>query len=245
MPAETQLFLVEKMGLEDVLPFLKRPARHDEESKTRKNAEVSEREELATERIRSSLYKKVIQRYSDYINKNEEKTVPELKRMIDAKHPRVKQIKDIILLDLQHDDKQEDPFARAEKAYNFCTNLRPLHGVLGISFWLTFDDIVELGAADHFDKSIFLASLIKALQAGEAKVRLMELEGGLKHSVVVFKNEDVSLLLDPSQAHDFRAYEAPTDESLESFEFDGKKVKRTLFEFDEEDFTDFTQELRA
>ncbi|MGB9576866.1 MAG: hypothetical protein ACP5O3_02430 [Candidatus Micrarchaeia archaeon] len=229
-----------------LLPFLKtRPSKEKQEQRKTSEAEnscASEKEALASTTIRAAVYKKIIERYAEQINRGEEKTIPELKDLVKPSNAVIQATKAKIIekLGLSEPYSAEKHFlAAVEAALSFCRSLKPVHADLPVSYWLSPEEIIELGAADPFDRAIFLASLLIALGGADARVRVVELEGGIKHPIVVFSKNSEKCLCDPCQDDSALARCGDFDKILASYSFEGKKYARSLFEFNDCEYTEF------
>ncbi len=246
------------MGLDDIKNFLK-SKKSGGKTKRKHAAEMEEsigeklsslEEEIFVCKTRELLYRKILERYSEVIGLNEEKTIPELKALVNAGDANVLEVKQKILGELQALRGPEFAYAfekdfldYAGKAFEFVSSLRAVHANLNFSYWLSPKEILELGAADAFDKAIFLCSLLKAGGCSNARVRVFELEGGLKHAVVVFEFANMFYVFDSSRREPNARLSAPTaDEALKEFCCDGKKVTRSLYEFNDSEYNEFSGE---
>ncbi|NYZ78085.1 hypothetical protein H0N96_01650 [Candidatus Micrarchaeota archaeon] len=246
------------MGLDDIKNFLK--AKKGEEKVKRKQAarfeeRIGEKlssleEEISVCKTRELLYRKILERYSEVIGLGEEKTIPELKALVNSGDASVVETKQKLLGELQMQRGPEFAYAferdfldYAGKAFEFAAILRAIHANLSFSYWLSPKEIVDLGAADAFDKAIFLCSLLKAGGCENARVRVVELEGGLKHAIVVFEFASMFYVFDSSSKEPNARLSAPNaDDALKEFCCDGKKVTRSLYEFNDSDYNEFGEE---
>jgi hypothetical protein len=197
------------------------------------------------ERLRAALrfYETVIARYSEFVNASEQKTIPELKALVKPKDESIVETKDKLLSELGisgGEYRLEHDFLPAcEKAFALTQSFEKVHH-LGISFWLSPKEMLELKAADSFDKSMFLCSLLQALGCESAKVRVLELEEGINHPVVTAFYAGRQFLLDPSQEASAFTFEGQLSEVLEKFSYDGKRVVRSLYEFNNSEYTELS-----
>lgn len=194
--------------------------------------------------VRAAVYKKIIERYSETLGLLEEKTIPELKAMVNPENAAVDKVKQSILDSIKGQDAAwEYSFERdfpvfMKKALEFCFSLKPVNADLSISYWLKPEEILELKAADPFDKAIFLCSLIESA-GGSAKVRMLELEGNVKHAVVLVENGRIGLL-DPSCSSDLEQGESE-EEVLQKHVSHGSRVLRSLYEFSDLEYSSFEE----
>ncbi len=218
------------MALETIFPFLKirrMPERKEEE----KEAVC---EDVTPYKTKLAVYRKIIEKYAALINSGEEKTVPQLKALINKGDEVVARVKEKII----ESSPGSDILTLAETAYKFTQSLRPVHANLSVTYWLSPSDIMELGAADAFDRAIFLCSLLHAIGLN-AKVRVIALEGGLSHPVVIFSFGRDEYVLDPFQNTPFETFKGSLPQILAQFTFDGRRFVRNVFEFNNEEFTQF------
>jgi hypothetical protein len=163
---------------------------------------------------RAMLYKTVIERYKDYINEQEQKTVPVLKSLVDPSDETVLALRAGIVAkiedgkktatqgrvvetkELEYDYERDFPDA-AEHAFETVRSLKKTDSELSISFWLTYKEISMLGIADSFDRALLLCSLLVSLGCKNTRVSVLTLEDGSARPVVVFSQEQF-FLLDPS-----------------------------------------------
>lgn len=201
-------------------------------------------EELDSCRIRSRVYRKIIERYQDFINEQEKKTVPELKALINGNDYSVQQIRNRLLEEIKAEGTpEEEVFLKfVEKVYAYLISLKPIHSELSVSYWLSTEDIIELGAADVFDKAILACSLLHSVDCKNARIRVVELEGGFAHPLVLFEFKGVFYLLDPSQKFVLFKFSGSADEALKTFSFEGRKFLRSLYEFNDRDYFDFSED---
>jgi len=134
---------------------------------------------------------------------------------------------------------EKDFPAAAENAYNYVQSFAKVHHDLPVSFWLRARDIVEIGAADSFDRTLFLCSLLLSLGCSNAKIRVLELEGGLKHPVVVFTHNEKQHLFDACQECSAYTYHGTLEQIMIEYSFEGKKPIKPVYEFNNEEYVEF------
>jgi hypothetical protein len=204
-----------------------------------------EEREGSSDAIRAAVYKKIIERYADVIGLQEEKTIPELKALVNPEDEAIAKVKSRFLEEVKGNDaaweysfERDFPFF-ARKALAFCYSLKQVNADLNVSYWLKPSEIVELQAADPFDKAIFLCSLLIS-GGGNAKVRVLELEGNAKHAVVLLDLNEKKVLLDPSCSSEFEEGNSE-EEVLEKHSLEGKRILRSVYEFNHSDYADFEE----
>ncbi len=142
----------------------------------------------------------------------------------------------------EHEYDYARDFAQASSlALEFVKTLVPVHADLPVSYWLSPREILELNAADPTDKAIFLCSLLQALECRSARVRMAELENGSTHPLALFEFEGKSFVVDASDANaKISGKENVTFESqLAAMKIAGQKIKRSLYEFNNEEYEEF------
>jgi len=211
-------------------------------------------------KARATFYRAVIERYRDYINEGEQKTVPVLKSAIDPKDPAVQKLRSEIVSAIVEAKKQaagekvvesreleydyETDFDDAAKtAFLAVQSLGKTHSELSISFWLTYPEMESLGLADAFDRCLLLCSLLSALGCKTAMVSVLLLEDGSTHPVVTFGSaEEKFFLLDACNSKSlFGEDAAGTKQEIVSgfLTGDNKKATRISYEFNHEEYSEF------
>lgn len=182
-----------------LLPFFKKSPEPEEPKKE----DVCKPIELEAERYkkRCAIYEKILDRYRELIETNEDKSVSELRSLVQPENEAVKRIRDGILKRFQPYIFERDFEKAAEEAYSYCRDT-VVNVALPIEFWMKPEDIVEVGAADEMDKAIFLCSLLISMQNQTAKV-VVETSGGLTKSYVSYEIGGEYHLMNPARGiHD-------------------------------------------
>jgi len=222
-------------------------------------------EELISYKIRAAVYKKLLERYADYVSLSEDKTIPELKALVNpvddaiektkqklfgqmrddyVRRPVVKMIDGIQVTGVSAEEWQyafERDFPKfADKALAFVSAFRHVHADLSFAFWLSSQDVLEIGAADAFDRSIFLCSLLVSAGCANARVRVVELDGGERRPIVLFSFAERFYALDSAQE---KPLFVGADETslLAGFHCEGRKFSRSLYEFNNAEYNDFEE----
>jgi len=221
------------MAIENIFPFLK-IKRMPEKKEGPEEAQEAVCEDVTPYKIRLAVYRKIIEKYAPVVNTGEEKTVPQLKALINKDDEVVAKVREKISAAAPGGDTM----MLAETAYKFVQSLRPVHANLSVTYWLSPSDIMELGAADAFDRAIFLCSILRSLGL-DAKVRVVSLEGGLSHPIVMLSFGRDEYILDAFQNIAFATYKGSMPEILPQFAFEGRRFIKNVFEFNNEEFTQF------
>lgn len=217
-----------------LLPFMKRepkpePAKPPQTPSPSPPAEGGELEAL---RMRVALYKKIIERYREVIETSEDKSVTELRSLVNSDNPAIVSIRDSILEKFRPYLYDRDFPKAAELAYGYC--LKELRNeFLPVDFWLTPEDILELKAADEMDKAIFLCSLLIALENQSAKV-VVETEGRKRHAFVTFEFGSTFCLMDPAHG----IYTAGPREKIISEQIHDAE-RKLIYEFNNKEYNEW------
>jgi hypothetical protein len=177
------------MGLKEFIPFFK------EEKK-----EVPERrDELRTLQDRIRVYELIIERYRDYIEKSETKTIADLKSLISPNDEYIQKKKDELIESIRpYIYEQHFPKA-AELVHKFVREIRTY--TTSVNFWLTPKEMIELRGGDPMDKAIFLCSLLVALENQDAHI-IVGMNKGIKVAVGFMFNNEFTIMdpISPAKA---------------------------------------------
>ncbi len=113
-------------------------------------------------------YKTILDRYKEYIEKNESKTILELKYSIDVNDGTVKKIASAFM-------PQDYAYVRdfmniVKKIGGWIKDIKTINPK--IQAYLTFEEIVKIKAATRIDKILFLCSLLRYLGNYDAMVAI-------------------------------------------------------------------------
>ena len=95
-----------------------------------------------------NIYEIIVNRYKDLIEKSEEKTISEIRQLINPNHSIIQRIKEEI------GERDVGKIVDYLKEYETIS--------IPVTFWLTFEEIEELRGGTIMDKAIFLTSLLRA-----------------------------------------------------------------------------------
>ncbi len=121
-----------------------------------------------SDELRLRLYKLIIERYRDEIEEHENKTVADLKSIIQPHEPIIAKTRDSLLEGFR-------PYIYAEnfiEAAKMCCEYVASFATISppVAFWLTFSDMQSIMAGDEIDKSILLCSLLRSMGSESARV---------------------------------------------------------------------------
>lgn len=203
--------------------------------------------ELDLSRVRAAAYRKVIEKYADAISAGETKTVPQLKELVLPNDESIQKTSEKLMKDIGRGTTEEgvvafsydaDFTSYAKAALRFVQSLKRIHSEISIPFWMTPKDVLEIDAADPFDRALFYCSLLLAAGCHDARVRVVALDGGERHPIVVFPFAKEWFAADPCQDGGLMQ-SVDAGELLNSLEIDGKRVVKSVFEFNDKDYEEF------
>lgn len=211
----------EYFELKDQLRFLENK-KIDSTDSVLKEKSVKHQDKMEEYYHKMLLFDLLLDRYKDYIDQKEEKTVQDLKEEVQPHNPLV------INLAKQFENNPK-------KAYDYLVD--EIHSVpsIGVNFWMTIEEMIENRIADYEDKAILTCSVFKAMGL-ESSVMIVELSNGNNLPLVLIKGSESSILCDPNHKHDFDKYVGNVDALVEAFDLDGSKVAQVLYEFDDKEY---------
>lgn len=184
------------------------------------------------------LYKFLLQKYASTINQSETKTIGQLKTLISDTDLTIQSLSSEFKSD--HYAFQKDYLDSAKKAFEFvCREIEYVPIDMDLSFWLAPKEILSIKISDDDDLAVFLCSLLFTLGDESASVLLLQLEDLDVHAVVVSSFQEKFFLLDPSQKHVFAKFFGSREEVLKRYSFNGKKIKKQLYQFNHSDYEQF------
>ncbi|MCX8162989.1 MAG: hypothetical protein N3D10_00340 [Candidatus Micrarchaeota archaeon] len=147
------------------LSFLKK----EQKQKEYQENEIQQlQEQLKIKDLQIEILYLIIDRYRSIIEESESKSIAELSLLVKPLDGTINELK-IYIQDQFHPYIYEQHFlAATQKALDIIFSWKKIK--LPISFWLTFDEMAKLKAADDIDRAIFICSLFRALGSDSAKV---------------------------------------------------------------------------
>ncbi|MFH1221950.1 MAG: hypothetical protein V1492_02595 [Candidatus Micrarchaeota archaeon] len=118
------------------------------------------------DRKRAAIYLLMLGRYKDLINEKETKTITEIRSLINPRHPFIEQLRKKMI---PEDYSYEKNFSTAlSKAVEYMRAIETCE--FAVSFWMTFEEMDKLEAADTPNKSLLFASLLRSFGAESTRV---------------------------------------------------------------------------
>lgn len=169
----------------------------------------------------------IIERYRSIIEESEAKSIAELSLLVKPLDGAITELK-IYIEDQFHPYIYQENFILAtQKALDIIFSWKKIK--LPISFWLGFEDMVRLKAADDIDRAIFICSLFRALGSDSAKVVI----GKDKSAWVFFTFNNKDYIVDIA------------NKSMSAYPSNGEDIKEffysALYVFNDKEYKDFSE----
>jgi len=183
--------------------------------------------QLADARLQVEIYKLVVDRYRKFIEDSESKSIAELRQLVRPLDSTITELK-IAIQDQFHPYLYQDHYLKAvEAGMDMIFSWKPVQ--MPISFWVSFQDMARLKAADDIDRAIVLCSLFRALGSDNAMVLI----GKNKSAWVQFSFADKEYVVDI--AHKAMNAFSGKEDSHKQF------MLTILYSFNDRDYADFSE----
>lgn len=197
------------------------------------NDQADLKAQLADCRLHLRLYQLILQRYRERIESDETKSIADLKLLVQPLHPLIQEEKHKLTNQFHPYIYTEHWQLAAELALRRCQEFTVVR--LPLSVWLSFGDIVQLGAGDETDLTIFFCSLLRALEFSHTWVALNQ----EKEPAVIYGRQS-----DGSQGHFFAVSlskgllaQGGKDEVFKSL----NQKSKLLYAFNDREYVDFSE----
>ncbi len=185
-----------------------------------------------------AFYKMVIDKYGELINQKEQRTVGEIKTLINADDLSIQSL--VAKFKPDTFTVEKDYLYTAQQVFDFIAKeIKYVPNDLNVNFWLSPTEILTHKVSDDEDLAVLLCACLFALGDEHATVYLMELEDLRTHAVVMTHINEKTLLLDPSVGHGFFKYYGEKTHVFKKYSFEGKKLKRALYRFNSLEYEQF------
>jgi hypothetical protein len=146
------------------------------------------------------IYLLIISRYRKLISENESRSVSEIRQRVSPYSDEIRKISNKILLNgLQPYSYDKDFISAAEQAMDFVRKIKTCRFM--ITFWMEFDEMLEVGAAGAMDKAILLTALLRSFGSENASVTVTK----SSTPYVGFTWKDEKFLFSPESGSIFKA----------------------------------------
>ncbi|MFA5107961.1 MAG: hypothetical protein WC492_00295 [Candidatus Micrarchaeia archaeon] len=151
------------------LSFLKKGQTPAQKAAAEPDSELEElKKKMQVQKMQLELMYMIIERYKKFIEDGESKSISDLRTLVRPMDSVITEVK-IGIEDQFHPYVYDSNFLLAtQRAMDLVFSWKKVK--LPVSFWMGFEDMVHLKAADDIDRAIFLCSLFRALGSDSAKV---------------------------------------------------------------------------
>lgn len=189
----------------------------------------------------NKLAKFLLQKYADLINEREQRTIGEIKLLVDGT--------DLTIQNLVNDFKPEfyefekDYLTVLKKVYEFIINeIDFVETNFGINYWLSAKEVMDIKVVDDEDMAVFVCACAKALGDDNCEVIIAELDNLKTHAFVITEFNNKFILLDAATKTPFEKYAGSKIEIIKNYEFKKNKIKRFLYRFNSNKYEQFLEE---
>ncbi len=189
----------------------------------------------------NKLAKFLLAKYADLINEREQRTIGEIKSLVDGT--------DLTILNIVNEFKPEfykfetDYLKVLKNVYQFILDEIEFSEVnFGINYWLTAKEIMDVKVVDDEDLAVFVCACAKALGDDNAEVIIAELDNLKTHAFVISEFNNEFILLDAAQKCEFEKYFGKKVEIIKNYDFKSNKIKRFLYRFNSNKYEQFLEE---
>ncbi len=197
--------------------------------------------EYSEKGLQLRLYRLLLKKYADEINQREERTIGQVKGLVNADDLSVQGI----VSEFKPDNYsfERDYEKAAKKAFEFVKKeIFFVKADIGLDYFLSPREIITEKVADDQDQAVFLCSLLLALGDESASVMIAELEDLTTHALVLLERDGKAYFLDPTQDRAFEEFSGKTGEVLKKYSYKGKSIKRLLYKFNRFEYKSFIEE---
>jgi len=209
------------MGLKEFIPFFK----------TEKKDVPDRRDELRSLQDKVNVYEMILDRYREYIEKNEAKTITDLKSMIRPDDEIIQKKKEELIEGMRPYIYDQNFLKATELAHKFLREIRTYN--ISVDFWLTSKQLMSLKGGDPMDKAVFLCSLLRALDCPDAYI-IVGVSKGIMVAVGFNYNNEFHII-DPTSAATARGEK---DKIIAEW----FKECRRIYEFNDKDYSELKSE---
>jgi hypothetical protein len=187
------------------------------------------------------LSKFLLQKYTGLINEREQRTIGEIKALVDGTDLSIQSIiSEFKDTHYTFRDNYKEVFG---KVYGFIKDdIDYVNTNFGINYWLSAKEILEVKVVDDEDLAVFTCSCMKALGDDNADVIIAELENLTTHAFVSTTFGEEFAIIDPAQKHEFNKFIGNKKDIIRDYSFEGNKIKKFLYRFNHEKYEQFIEE---
>ena len=188
-----------------------------------------------------TLSKFLLQKYSDLINQREQRTIGEIKSLVDGTDLTIQNI--ITEFKDSTYDFDENYTEILTKVFNFIKDELEFTEInFGVNYWLSANEVMQIKVVDAEDLAVFTCSCMKALGDTKAEVIIAELDDFKTHAFVSTTINEKFLILDPAQKHDFNLFFDTKPNVIRNYKFNNAHIKRFLYRFNSDKYEQFLED---
>jgi len=197
--------------------------------------------EFSEKGLRLKLYRLLLRKYSKEINENEQKTIGEVKALVNGDDLTIQSV--VSGFKPEEYSFEKDYLKAAEQAFEFVKKeILYVKADIPLDYFLSPVEILTGKVADDEDQAVFLCSMLLALEDEGASAVIAELDDLSTHAFVTIDVDGTAFFLDPAQQHSFNEFSGSTPDVLKSYSFKGNKIKRFLYKFNRFEYKSFIEE---
>jgi hypothetical protein len=195
-----------------------------------------------SEDSKKKYYELVLQKYKEYINTQEKKTISEIKGMVDSGDLTINSIVS------KHKpigyDYNRDYLTTLKKIYNYLmSEIDVVKNNLKILFWLDFGSVIKNKIADEQDISILLCSIMHALNDYEVYIYVVQLDNDKTHAFVKTKYKNTHYIFDLTQKVQFDTFKAKDEVTLfKEYSFLENKIIKQIYKYNQDSYLELDNE---
>lgn len=115
------------------------------------------------------VYMLMVNRYKDLISEKEDRSISETRQKVSPYNNEfLKSLRDRLLNDMKYYDFNKDFFTAVQRALNYIREIQNFETL--IPFWMSFEEIDQIKAADIMDKAILFAALLRSFDSNDTRV---------------------------------------------------------------------------
>ncbi|MBN1159959.1 MAG: hypothetical protein JXA43_01835 [Candidatus Diapherotrites archaeon] len=193
----------------------------------------------STTKLELEVSKVILHRYAEYINKQEAKSISEIKAMVNPEDLTVLSLVKKFTTELKGYSYPSGYERAARVAFEYVRDeITALPKSSGIAYWLYPEDVIKVKAGDNEDQAILLCSILRALGDEDAHVAVVQIDDGTMHSFVMAKINGKTTILDPSQKHAFDKFQGSEQDAIIKYRLGESRISKVVYKFNDKYYTE-------
>jgi hypothetical protein len=188
-----------------------------------------------------TLSKFLLQKYADIINEREQRTIGEIKSLVDGTDLSIQSL--LAEFKDTHYSFFDNYNEVLPKIYKFIIDeIEYVNINFSVNYWLSAKEVLEIKVVDDEDLAVFTCSCMKALGDNKAEVIIAELQDLSTHAFVSTEINGKFAIFDPAQKHEFSKFIGEKKDIIRDYAFKENKIKKFLYRFNHERYEQFLEE---